>query len=144
MKLEAAVLPVADVDRTKAFYQGLGWRLDGDYPLKEGFRIVQLTPPGSACSIIFGAGITSAAPGSMQGLQLVVDDIDLARSELASHGAQVSEVFHDSVAFRHAGAAGRVPGPAPDHESYASWVSFPDPDGNSWFVQEVTTRLPGR
>jgi hypothetical protein len=107
--------------------------------------VVQLTPPGSACSIIFGAEITSAAPGSAQGLQLVADDIDAARAELASHGVAVSEVFHDAGGvFHHAGTDGRVSGPAPDHQSYGSFVSFSDPDGNGWFVQEITTRLPGR
>jgi catechol 2,3-dioxygenase-like lactoylglutathione lyase family enzyme len=144
MRLEVVVVPVSDVDKAKAFYQGLGWRLDADFPVNEGFRVVQLTPPDSACSIIFGTGVTSAAPGSAQGLQLVVDDIDAARTELAGHGAAVSDVFHDALLFHHAGTAERVPGPAPDHQSYGSFVSFADPDGNSWFVQEVTTRLPGR
>jgi catechol 2,3-dioxygenase-like lactoylglutathione lyase family enzyme len=145
MRLEVVVVPVSDMDRAKDFYQGLGWRLDGDYPFNEGFRVVQLTPPGSACSIIFGTGVTSATPGSVQGLQLVVDDIDAARAEPAGRGAEVSEVFHDAVAlFHHAGTAERVPGPAPGHESYGSWVSFADPDSNNWFVQEVTTRRPRR
>jgi catechol 2,3-dioxygenase-like lactoylglutathione lyase family enzyme len=145
MKLEVVVLPVADVDRAKAFYQGLGWRLDADFPGSEGFRVVQLTPPGSACSIIFGSEITSAAPGSAQGLQLVVSDIDAARAELAAHGAEPSGVFHDAGGvFYHAGTAGRVTGPAPDHQSYGSFISFSDPDGNGWLVQEITTRLPGR
>ena len=145
MKLEVVVIPVADVDRAKAFYQGLGWRLDADFATGPGFRVVQLTPPGSACAIIFGTGITSAAPGSAEGLQLVADDIDAARAELAARGAPVSEVFHDAGGvFHHAGTQNRVPGPAPEHKTYGSWVSFSDPDGNSWFVQEVTTRLPGR
>jgi catechol 2,3-dioxygenase-like lactoylglutathione lyase family enzyme len=144
MRLEVVVVPVSDVDRARDFYKGLGWRLDADYPINENFRVVQLTPPGSACSIIFGTGVTSAAPGSSQGLQLVVDDIDAARADLAGHGAKVSEVFHDAIAFHHAGTAERVPGPAPKHQSYGSWVSFADPDGNSWFVQEVTARLQGR
>ena len=144
MRLEVVVLPVSDVDRAKDFYLGLGWRLDADFPANEGFRVVQLTPPGSAGSIIFGTGITSATPGSAEGLQLVVDDIDAARTELAGRGAAVSDVFHDAILFHHAGTAGRVPGPAPDRQSYGSWVSFEDPDGNGWFVQEVTTRLPGR
>jgi catechol 2,3-dioxygenase-like lactoylglutathione lyase family enzyme len=144
-KLEVVVVPVSDVDKAKAFYQALGWRLDADFPVDEGFRVVQLTPPGSACSIIFGTGITSGPPGSVQGLQLVVPDIDAARAELASRGADVSEVFHDATGvFHHAGTEARVPGPAQDHKTYGSWVSFSDPDGNSWFVQEVTTRLPGR
>jgi catechol 2,3-dioxygenase-like lactoylglutathione lyase family enzyme len=143
-KLEVVVIPVSDVDRAKDFYHGLGWRLDADFPLKPGFRVVQLTPPGSSCSIIFGSGVTSAAPGSADGLQLIVSDINAARAELTSRGAEVSEVFHDAVGFHHAGTAERVAGPAPDRKSYGSWVSFADPDGNRWFVQEVTTRLPGR
>ena len=144
-KLEVVVVPVSDVDRAKEFYTGLGWRLDADFAAGPEFRVVQLTPPGSACAIIFGTGITTAAPGSTQGLQLVADDIDAARADLASRGAEVSEVFHDAGGvFHHAGTAERVTGPAPDHKSYGSWVSFADPDGNSWFVQEVTTRRPGR
>src|ERR1700761_4169515 len=145
MKLEVVVLPVSDVDRAKEFYKGLGWREDADFAASEDFRVVQLTPPGSACAIIFGTGVTSAAPGSVQGLQLVANDIEAARAELASRGADVSEVFHDAGGvFHHAGTTARVSGPAPQHQTYGSWVSFSDPDGNSWFVQEVTTRLPGR
>jgi len=145
MKFEVTVIPVADVDRARDFYQGLGWRLDADFSPSPDFRVVQLTPPGSAGAIIFGTGVTTAAPGSTQGLQLVVDDIDAARAELAGAGAEVSEVFHDADGvFHHAGTQNRVPGPDPEHKSYGSWVSFADPDGNSWFVQEVTTRLPGR
>jgi catechol 2,3-dioxygenase-like lactoylglutathione lyase family enzyme len=145
MKLEVAVVPVSDVDRAKAFYEGLGWRMDIDYGNGEGFRVVQLTPPGSGASIIIGEGVTSALPGSVDGLQLVVDDIQAAREELASHGADVSEVFHDAGGiFHHAGTAGRVPGPAPDRATYGSFASFSDPDGNSWIVQEVTARAPGR
>ena len=145
MRLEVVVIPVSDVDRAKAFYQGLGWRLDADFATGPDFRVVQVTPPGSACAVIFGTGITSAAPGSAEGLQLVAEDIDAARAELAGHGVDVSEVFHDAGGvFHHAGTAGRVAGPAPEHQTYGSWVSFADPDGNSWFVQEVTTRLPGR
>ncbi len=144
-KLEVVVVPVSDVDRAKEFYQGLGWRLDADFSSGPDFRVVQLTPPGSACAIIFGTGITTAAPGSTQGLQLIADDIDAARAGLAAAGAKVSEVFHDAGGvFHHAGAQNRVPGPAPEHKSYGSWISFPDPDGNSWFVQEITTRRPGR
>jgi catechol 2,3-dioxygenase-like lactoylglutathione lyase family enzyme len=144
-KLEVVVIPVADVDRAKNFYEALGWREDADLASGEDFRVVQLTPPGSPCSVIFGTGLSSAPPGSTQGLHLVVDDIDAARAELASHGATVSEVFHDvGGVFHHAGTAGRVAGPAPDHESYGSFISFSDPDGNEWFVQEITTRLPGR
>jgi catechol 2,3-dioxygenase-like lactoylglutathione lyase family enzyme len=145
MKLEVVVLPVADVDRSKDFYQGLGWREDADVATDGDFRVVQLTPPGSSCSVIFGEGITSAAPGSAQGLHLVVSDIDEAKDDLAAHGVSMSEVFHDtSGVFHHAGTAGRVRGPAPDHQSYGSFASFSDPDGNGWLVQEITTRLPGR
>jgi catechol 2,3-dioxygenase-like lactoylglutathione lyase family enzyme len=145
MKLEVVVLPVADVDRAKDFYKALGWRLDADFATGEDFRVVQLPPPGSACSIIFGTGITSAAPGSADGLQLTVTDIDAARAELTEHGAEMSEVFHDAGGvFHHSGTEGRAPGPAPDHKSYGSFASFSDPDGNGWLFQEITTRLPGR
>jgi catechol 2,3-dioxygenase-like lactoylglutathione lyase family enzyme len=145
IKLEVVVIPVSDVDRAKAFYEKLGWRLDADFAGEGGFRVVQLTPPGSTCSIIFGSGITSAPPGSADGLQLVVTDIESARAEVAERGVTVSEVFHDSGGvFHHARNLGRAPGPAPDHKSYGSFVSFSDPDGNEWFIQEVTTRLPGR
>ncbi|MBN6051873.1 VOC family protein [Nonomuraea sp. RK-328] len=145
MKLEVVVVPVADVDRSKGFYKALGWREDADVAGDDGFRVVQLTPPGSGCSVIFGAKVTSAAPGSAQGLYLVVDDIDAARAELVERGAEVSEVFHDSGGvFHRAGTEGRVPGPAPDRQSYGSFASFSDPDGNGWLLQEVTTRLPGR
>jgi len=145
MRLEVVVIPVADVDRAKDFYKALGWREDADFVKGSDFRVVQLTPPGSACSIIFGTGITAAAPGSTQGLQLVAADIDAARAELAGHGVAVSEVFHDAGGvFYHAGTGGRVAGPAPEHQSYGSFISFSDPDGNGWLVQELTTRLPGR
>lgn len=145
MKLEVVVLPVSDVDRARDFYQGLGWRLDGDFVTGPDFRVVQVTPPGSACAVVFGTGVTGAAPGSTQGMQLIVPDIEAARAELASRGASVSEVFHDvGGVFHHAGTQARVPGPAEEHKSYGSRVSFDDPDGNSWFVQEITTRLPGR
>jgi catechol 2,3-dioxygenase-like lactoylglutathione lyase family enzyme len=145
MKLEVVVLPVADVDRAKDFYEALGWREDADFTSGDDFRVVQLTPPGSACSVIFGTGITSAEPGSAQGLHLVVSDIEAARAELAGQGAEISEVFHDEGGvFHHAGTAGRVSGPAPDRQSYGSFASFSDPDGNAWFLQEITTRLPGR
>ncbi len=144
-KLEVVVVPVSDVDKAKDFYQALGWRLDADFAKSEDFRVVQLTPPGSPCSIIFGTGLTSAAPGSADGLQLVVTDIEAARNELTSHGAEVSEVFHDAGGvFHHGGTGGRAAGPAPNHQSYGSFVSFSDPDGNRWYVQEITTRLPGR
>ena len=145
MKLEVVVLPVSGVDRAKAFYVGLGWRLDADFPGEAGFRVVQLTPPGSNSSIIFGSGVTSAIPGSADGMQLVVDDVAAARADLVAHGAKVSEVFHDAGGvFHHAGLESRVAGPAPANQSYGSFASFRDPDGNTWFVQEVTTRLPGR
>jgi catechol 2,3-dioxygenase-like lactoylglutathione lyase family enzyme len=145
MKLEVVVVPVTDVDRAKDFYTGLGWREDANFSGENGFRVVQLTPPGSACSIIFGAGITASAPGSADGLQLTVTDIEAARTELIDRGVAVSEVFHDTGGvFHHAGTAERAPGAAPDHRSYGSFVSFSDPDGNGWCLQEVTTRLPGR
>ena len=144
-RIEAITLPVADVDRAKAFYEGLGWRMDIDYLNGNDFRVVQLTPPGSKASIIIGTGITDAAPGSVEGLQLVVDDIEAAHAELARNGADVSEIFHDAGGiFHHAGTAGRVPGPAPEHATYGSFASFTDPDGNGWIVQEVTHRAPGR
>jgi catechol 2,3-dioxygenase-like lactoylglutathione lyase family enzyme len=145
MKLEVIVLPVSDVDRAKDFYEGLEWRLDADFPVGDDFRVVQLTPPGSDASIIFGDGVTSARPGSIEGLQLVVSDIEAARTELAAHGADVSEVFHDAGGvFHHAGVESRVSGPAPGRGSYGSRVSFDDPDGNGWLLQEVTTRLRAR
>ncbi len=145
MKLEVVVVPVSDVDRAKGFYASLGWRLDADFPGEGGFRVVQFTPPGSACSIIFGSEITSAAPGSAEGLQLVVSDIEAARAQLVELGVEVSDVFHDAGGvFHHAGVMARTPGPAPEHHSYGSFASFSDPDGNGWFLQEVTTRLPGR
>jgi catechol 2,3-dioxygenase-like lactoylglutathione lyase family enzyme len=144
-KLEVVVLPVSDVDRAKDFYVGLGWRLDADFPGENGFRVVQLTPPGSPSSIIFGSGLTTAIPGSADGMQLVVDDIQAARDELVAAGATVSEVFHDAGGvFHHGGLESRVAGPAPENQSYGSFASFADPDGNNWFLQEVTTRLPGR
>jgi len=145
MKLEVVVIPVSDVDRAVRFYRGLGWRPDADLATSDEFRVVQFTPPGSNCSVIFGTGVTSAAPGSAQGLQLVVSDVDEARADLSAHGVDVSEVFHDvGGVFHHADAEGRASGPAPERSSYGSFVSFGDPDGNLWFVQEVTTRLPGR
>jgi catechol 2,3-dioxygenase-like lactoylglutathione lyase family enzyme len=145
IRLEVVVLPVSDVDRAKEFYVGLGWRLDADFVDGDDFRVVQLTPPGSPCSIIFGTGITTAAPGSADGLYLVVDDIEAAHAELVGHGAQVSDVFHDAGGvFHHAGTTARVAGPDPERRSYASFASLRDPDGNGWMLQEVTTRLPGR
>jgi catechol 2,3-dioxygenase-like lactoylglutathione lyase family enzyme len=145
MKLEVVVLPVADVDRAKSFYSELGWRLDADFTSGPDFRVVQLTPPGSACSVIFGSGVTAAAPGSVEQLLLIVTDVRAARAEIAGHGIAISEVFHDEGGvFHHAGTADRVPGPDPDRRSYASFASFSDPDGNGWLLQEITARLPGR
>jgi catechol 2,3-dioxygenase-like lactoylglutathione lyase family enzyme len=146
-KLEVVVIPVSDVDRAKQFYGRLGWRLDADFPFDNGFRVVQFTPPGSACSVQFGANITSAAPGSVQDFYLIVSDIQAARDELVARGVEVSEVFHagtPGAQFQRDGTSGRVSGPAPDHASYSSFATFRDPDGNSWLLQEVTTRLPGR
>jgi catechol 2,3-dioxygenase-like lactoylglutathione lyase family enzyme len=143
--LEVIVLPVADVDRAKAFYESLGWRLDADVPGDGGFRVVQLTPPGSPASIIFGSDVTAAAPGSSQGLYLVVDDIEAAREDLVARGVNVSEVYHDAGGvFEHAGTEHRLPGPDPNRTSYSSFASFNDPDGNRWVLQEITERLPGR
>ena len=145
MKLEVVVVAVSDVDRAKRFYERLGWRLDADLAVEDGYRVVQLTPPGSACSIIFGEGVTSAPPGSSQGLQLSVYDIDAARADLIGRGIEVSETFHDATGvFHHAGVDGRVRGPAPEHADYGSFVAFSDPDGNGWLLQEIKTRLPGR
>jgi catechol 2,3-dioxygenase-like lactoylglutathione lyase family enzyme len=147
LKLEVVAIPVSDVDRAKEFYAGLGWRLDADFPFDNGFRVVQFTPPGSGGSIQFGSNLTSAAPGSAQGLYLIVSDIEAARDDLLAHGVEVSEVFHaetPGAQFQRDGASGRVSGPAPDHESYSSFATFSDPDGNGWLLQEVTTRLPGR
>jgi catechol 2,3-dioxygenase-like lactoylglutathione lyase family enzyme len=137
MKLEVVVIPVSDVDRAKRFYGGLGWRLDADLVLGPDRRVVQLTPPGSDCSIHFGKGITKAAPGSAQGMILVVYDIESARAELIGHGVDITEAFHF-------GANGPVPGSDPEGRSYATRASFNDPDGNGWVLQEIKTRLPGR
>jgi catechol 2,3-dioxygenase-like lactoylglutathione lyase family enzyme len=139
LKLEVIVLPVSDVDRAKRFYEGLGWRLDADFAASDSWRVVQLTPPGSPCSIHFGKGVTTAAPGSFQSLYLVVSDIEEARGELLGRGADVSEAFH------YAGFGGpRVPGRDPEGRSYGTYASFRDPDGNGWLLQEIKTRLPGR
>jgi catechol 2,3-dioxygenase-like lactoylglutathione lyase family enzyme len=149
MRLEVIVIPVSDVDRAKQFYTKLGWRLDAEFAAGADFRIIQFTPPGSGCSVIFGKGITAAAPGSAQGLYLAVSDIDAARNELLRRGVEVSEVFHGGNA--HTGQDEpflfgrlRVSGPDPAHDSYRSFASFHDPDGNGWLLQELTTRLPGR
>ncbi len=147
MRFEVAVIPVSDADRAKEFYGKLGWRLDADFSFDNGFRVVQFTPPGSGCSVQFGTNITSAAPGSAQGLYLIVSDVAAVRGELARRGADVSEVFHagtPGAQFQADGTSGRVSGPAPDDASYSSFATFSDPDGNGWLLQEVTTRLPGR
>jgi catechol 2,3-dioxygenase-like lactoylglutathione lyase family enzyme len=145
MRLEVVVLPVADVDRAKDFYKELGWRLDADFATGPDFRVVQLTPPGSPGAIVFGTGLTAAAPGSVEQLVLVVEDVQAARDEISGHGIPVSGVFHDEGGvFHHAGTAGRLPGPDPDGKSYSSFASFSDPDGNGWVLQEIKTRLPGR
>src|SRR5712671_2137182 len=150
MKFEIVVIPVSDVDRAKRFYVGLGWRLDADFAAGDDFRVIQFTPPGSPCSVIFGKNVTAAAPGSAQGLYLIVSDIKAARDELLGRGVEISEVFHDAGDV-HAGTDEpylfgrlRVSGPDPDHRSYRSFASFGDPDGNGWLFQEVTARLPGR
>jgi catechol 2,3-dioxygenase-like lactoylglutathione lyase family enzyme len=146
MKMEVVVLPVSDVDRAKEFYVNLGWRLDADVAAGEDFRLVEVTPPGSACSIQFGTNLTAATPGSAQGLYLVVSDTAAAHDELVALGVEVGEVFHEGgrgARFDEL-SNGRVSGPDPDHGSYRSFVSFSDPDGNGWLFQEVTTRLPGR
>jgi predicted enzyme related to lactoylglutathione lyase len=147
LKLEAVVVPVADADRSKEFYSGLGWRLDADFAFDNGFRVVQFTPPGSPASVQFGTKITSAEPGTAQGLYLVVTDVEAARSELLAQGAKVSEVFHPAAPgaqFEAGDTSGRVTGPADERSSYGSFATFSDPDGNTWLLQEVTKRLPGR
>jgi catechol 2,3-dioxygenase-like lactoylglutathione lyase family enzyme len=147
MKLEVVVIPVLDVDRAKEFYGKVGWRLDADFRFDNGFRVVQFTPPGSGCSIQFGTKVTPAAPGSAQNLYVVVADIVAARDQLLARGVDVSEVFHPGAPgahFQPDGSSTRLSGPSPDHTSYGSYATFCDPDGNSWLLQEVTTRLPGR
>jgi catechol 2,3-dioxygenase-like lactoylglutathione lyase family enzyme len=143
-KLEVVIIPVSDVERAKRFYLNLGWRLDADFNDGKDWRLAQLTPPGSPCSIFIGKGFTNAAPGSVQGTVLVVDDIQAARAAFAEKGVDVSDVFHFDGVLTAIGTKGRAPGPDPQGKSYASWLSFSDPDGNGWFVQEVKTRLPGR
>jgi catechol 2,3-dioxygenase-like lactoylglutathione lyase family enzyme len=142
--LEVIVIPVSDVDRAKRFYEGLRWRLDADFARGEDWRVVQFTPPGSQCSIQFGKGITTAAPGSVKGLFLVVNDLEAARAELNGRGADVSEVFHLDGGLSFSGTQGRVPGPDAQGRSYSSYATFGDPDGNGWLLQEIKTRLPGR
>jgi catechol 2,3-dioxygenase-like lactoylglutathione lyase family enzyme len=144
LKLEVVVIPVSNVDRAKAFYKGLGWRLDADFPGDDGFRIVQLTPPGSACSIQFGSKMTSAPPGSATNIYLVVPDVQAARDAIAARGVAVSELFHEGSLGDRFHPDARVAGAAPDGATYGSFASFSDPDGNSWLLQEITTRLPGR
>jgi catechol 2,3-dioxygenase-like lactoylglutathione lyase family enzyme len=150
MKLEVVVVPVSDVDRAKAFYEKLGWRLDADFAHGNDWRVIQFTPPGSGCSVIFGKNVTAAAPGSAQGLYLIVSDIETARDELVRRGVEVSDVFHDAADVYEGPdepylfGRRRVSGADPEHRSYRSYASFRDPDGNGWLFQEVTTRLPGR
>jgi catechol 2,3-dioxygenase-like lactoylglutathione lyase family enzyme len=150
MKFEVIVIPVSDVDRAKEFYGRLGWRLDADYDNGKDFRVIQFTPPGSGCSVIFGKNVTAAAPGSLQGLYLIVSDIEAAREELLGRGVAISEAFHDAGGV-YAGPDQpylfgrlRVSGPDPEHRSYRTFASFSDPDGNGWLLQEITARLPGR
>jgi catechol 2,3-dioxygenase-like lactoylglutathione lyase family enzyme len=149
MKFEIVVIPVSDVDRAKQFYAKLGWRLDADYDNGKDFRIIQFTPPGSGCSVIFGRNVTPAAPGSAQGLYLIVSDIQAARKELLDRGVQISEVFHNEGVYAGTDEPFlfgriRVSGPDPEHRSYRSFASFGDPDGNGWLFQEITARLAGR
>jgi catechol 2,3-dioxygenase-like lactoylglutathione lyase family enzyme len=150
LKLEVVVIPVSDVDRAKAFYARLGWRLDADYASGDEYRVIQFTPPGSGCSVIFGKNVTGAVPGSAEGLYLIVSDLDAARADLLGRDVKVSEIFHDGGGT-YAGPDEpylfgrlRVRGPDPEHRSYRSFASFRDPDGNGWMFQEVTARLPGR
>ena len=150
MKFEIVVVPVSDVDRAKRFYDSLGWRLDADFAAGDDYRVIQFTPPGSGCSVIFGKNVTAAAPGAAQGLYLIVSDIEAARNELLARGVAVSEAFHGADGV-YAGAdeaylfgRQRASGPDPEHRSYRSFASFKDPDGNGWRFQEITTRLPGR
>jgi catechol 2,3-dioxygenase-like lactoylglutathione lyase family enzyme len=149
-KLEIVVIPVSDIDRAKEFYGKLGWRLDADYGTGADYRVIQFTPPGSGCSVIFGKNVTAAAPGSAQGLYLIVSDIEAARKELLGRGVAISEAFHDAGGV-YAGPDQpylfgrlRVSGADPEHRSYRTFASFSDPDGNGWLLQEITARLPGR
>lgn len=150
MKLEVVVIPVSDVDRAKRFYDGLGWRLDADYAAGDDYRVIQFTPPGSGCSVIFGRNVTAAVPGSAKGLYLIVSDVEAARNELLARGVEVSELFHDSGGVYlgpdepYLFGRLRVGGGDPEHRSYRTFASFSDPDGNGWLFQEVTERLPGR
>ena len=149
MKLEVVVIPVSDVDRAKRFYGSLGWRLDADFASGDDYRVIQFTPPGSPSSVIFGKNVTAAAPGSAQGLYLIVSDIEAARNDLLARGVKVSEAFHAGDVFvgtnePYLFGRLRVSGPDPEHQSYRSFASFSDPDGNGWLLQEITARLPGR
>jgi catechol 2,3-dioxygenase-like lactoylglutathione lyase family enzyme len=150
MKLEVVVIPVSEVDRAKQFYGSLGWRLDADYAHEDDFRVIQVTPPSSGCSVIFGKNVTAATPGSARGLYLVVSDVAAAREDLLARGVKVSETFHDAAGV-YAGpdepylfGRVRVSGPDPDHRSYRTFASFADPDGNGWLLQEITQRAAGR
>ena len=149
MKLEIVVIPVSDVDRAKRFYVGLGWRLDADFDNGKDHRVIQFTPPGSGCSVIFGRNVTAAAPGSAQGLYLIVSDIEAARDELLAHGVEISDVFHAADVYAgtdepYLFGRNRISGPDPERRTYRSFASFRDPDGNGWLLQEITARLPGR
>ena len=149
MKFEIVVLPVLDVDRAKEFYAKLGWRLDADFAHENDFRVIQFTPPGSGCSVIFGKNVSAAAPGSAQGLYLIVSDVEAARKELLERGVEVTEAFHSDGVYtgtdqNYLFGRRRISGPDPEHRSYRSFASFKDPDGNGWLFQELTTRLPGR
>jgi catechol 2,3-dioxygenase-like lactoylglutathione lyase family enzyme len=144
LKLEVIVLPVSDVDRAKDFYRRLDFRLDADFVVDESYRIVQLTPPASAASIIFGTGITTAPAGSVRGLLVTVPDIEAAWADIAARGVEISEIFHEADPFVRAGIEHRIPGAHPERASYSSFATFSDPDGNQWLLQEITDRLPGR
>jgi catechol 2,3-dioxygenase-like lactoylglutathione lyase family enzyme len=148
MRLEAVVVPVVDVDRARRFYQRLGWRVDADVAAGDDYRLVHLTPPASKASIVFGTGVTSAPPGSVDGVVLAVNDIEAARDELVSRGVEVSELFHDAGGSPAGGfiadTGARAAGPDPERRSYATYASFSDPDGNRWLLQEITERAPGR
>ena len=145
MNIEVVVIPISDIDRAKRFYGDLGWRLDLDYRAGDDYSVIQFTPPGSGCSVIFGKNVSSSAPGSAKGLHLVVSDIDAARSEMLRRGIEISEPFHDiGGVFHHSNGKGIATGPNPQRKSYASYASFSDPDGNSWLFQEITVRLPGK
>ena len=149
MKFEIVVIPVSNIDRAKEFYAKLGWRLDADYDNGSDFRVIQFTPPGSGCSVIFGRNVTPAVPGSSQGLYLIVSDVEAARKELLDRGVEVSDAFHNEGVYAgtdepYLFGRARVSGPDPEHRSYRSFASFKDPDGNGWIFQELTTRLPGR